>query len=1076
MSSPTNVLNLGIRVEDREANRAIGGINKNFEALSKTGVNAGFEASKSLGTVDEIAKVLVSRLGGLVAVGATVKKAIDFGVDSAQYAAKTQMFGIALQAVGKNAGYTKQELDAVTDATAKLGITRQVAQKSIARLVGNEIDLANATKLTRASQDLSRVAAISGSEALERLTHAVVTQQPELFRTMGLNVNLQREFQKTAHASGRTAESLSQQEKSMITLKAALAGAARFQGTYEKAAETAGGRTLSLDRRIDNLKDSFGQKLQPALIATIDTLERLIEVSDRAFHGKQGGLFTTGEVDPLFAPGVNINDLTRAVEQQSEANRVNRAAVNIAEARDVMGKSLIANEERLKQVRESLPKNSGSNGSPYNQSAESLAAPLFRKSNAEAEARFEQRYAFREKLSERTAKAIEETRKVLQDAQLSELSGLERINAERQIALRQYRLTTDEIRQMRDAFDTGGEAAAEEVASLKAEFSRVQREHGSAIANLNRAFDTRERQEREKITRAVSGAQRYVFNEAVEQIKELQRLRNSAFLNDLQLEHDRLNFSRRTQEEALDAARTNSDLARDYDLSKLQLGADDSLRSKIYVEQESLKIYRRSLDEQLQMAIAAARLRADIEIWENPRFREQIEMRLEQTKLQLRERTALESRDLEMRSTVRVAEFQRDEYRRVWGDVKRSAEGVFDSLTSRSRSFAEYWKTLFLTGLKEIVTSQVATIYLSMFGGGGRGGGYPGIQGAATSRGGGGLGALLGLPSLGGIGRQGAPGGTGGFSGPVGGFAGGSGSNGLRGLLGIGGFGGVGSTSGATTGAGGWKSMLAAQGAGAKGLLTSLGNLGRTPVYDMWGVKGMAGKGVGGMGGGAMLLGGGALAAAGLQRGGWSGMGMTAAGGALIGMKFGGPMGAVIGGAIGAGAGLIRMLFKGAEKKTAEKIKSIYGLDVKDKGILRQVVETAKSTYGGNTDVAIRSPQIRELLELYAMSTGQKFGLNKDTVRPFVASQSGGSIFQQVQFDSGRAFIQQSSLATANGGGKNVFYFDGPALTKIMAGEAVEVIANEPRAVQAASTRAAKGNYQRRESWIQGIAPHQITQ
>jgi len=53
-----------------------------------------------------------------------------------------------------------------------------------------------------------------------------------------------------------------------------------------------------------------------------------------------------------------------------------------------------------------------------------------------------------------------------------------------------------------------------------------------------------------------------------------------------------------------------------------------------------------------------------------------------------------------------------------------------------------------------------------------------------------------------------------------------------------------------------------------------------------------------------------------------------------------------------------------------EKVRATYGVDVRDKGILRQIVETAKQAFGGNLDAAIRSQQIRDLIELYAMATG----------------------------------------------------------------------------------------------------------
>ena len=1056
MSSPTNVLYLGIRVEDRDANRAIDRVNKGFDDVGKSGTKAGGEAKKGLLQIDAATASLVKNVTGLVAVGTLVKKAFTFGSEAAQYAAKTKLFEVALGAVGKNAGYANSELARYTDSVVKLGITRQVAQQTLSRLVGSEIDLANAARLARASQDLSRVAAISGSEAFERLTHAIVTQQPELFQTLGLNVNLQREFLKSAHASGRTADSLSQQEKKLITLKVALEAAARYSGTYEKAMETAGGRSLSLQRKFDNLKDTIGAKLQPALVSVINTLETFIEVSERAAQGKQEGFFTTGQISP-FAPELNVNNLRQAVEEGREANKVSRAAVNIAEARDVITKSLIKNEERLGQLRGRIEARSATGKDRFNQADPLLAAPLLRQAEAETQARLDRRDKFRSEFADRTKKAVEETRKTLQEAQLSELSGLARIRAEREIALRQYRLTGDEAVRMRDAFQSAGLAAASDVAAVQTEFAKVQQEHGTAISNINRAFDIREAAERAKIAKSISETQRALFDEAREGTKELQALQNQRFLADLELNNKRLNFDRMTAAEALESARVTSDYERDYRLANLQVTSDNSLRSKVYVEQQSIEIYKKSLAEQLRLATEAARLRTEVEIAENPKLRAEIEARFEQQKLQLRQRTALEVRDLEMRSTARVAEFQRDAYSRTLESVKRSAEGVFDSLTSRSKSFADYWKTLFLTGLKEIISSNVARVYASMFFGGG--GGY-GPAGAGAASGGrfGGLSGLLGIGGFGGggggfgsgggFGFPGAPGGTGGFAGPVGGFGGGGG--GTAGLL------------------SGFSSY--------KGFLSNLGGLGTKPVtvFDELGQATTFSKGIGGNAGGGLLLGGGILAAAGLKRGGLSGLAMTAGGGALIGAKFGGPIGAVIGGAIGGVAGLVRLFVKGAIEKTRDKIKAFYGIDVKDKGVLNQIVEITKSTYGGNTDMSIRSPQIRDLLELYAMSTGQRFGLNTDTVRPFVASQSAGQIFQQVQYDAGRAFGQQSSLPTA-GGAKNVFYFDGPALNKIMQGQAVEAVSNQPRAVAAAANYAARGNFQRRSSWIQGVAPSALT-
>jgi hypothetical protein len=113
----------------------------------------------------------------------------------------------------------------------------------------------------------------------------------------------------------------------------------------------------------------------------------------------------------------------------------------------------------------------------------------------------------------------------------------------------------------------------------------------------------------------------------------------------------------------------------------------------------------------------------------------------------------------------------------------------------------------------------------------------------------------------------------------------------------------------------------------------------------------------------AAAMGGAMLVMDGLRRGGKLGVAETSAGGALIGFKYGGPLGALIGGVAGAIAGVVRLFIKGATEKTKDKIKALYGVDISDKGVLKQIVDMTKSEFGGNIDMAIRSPQIRDLIQ-----------------------------------------------------------------------------------------------------------------
>lgn len=131
------------------------------------------------------------------------------------------------------------------------------------------------------------------------------------------------------------------------------------------------------------------------------------------------------------------------------------------------------------------------------------------------------------------------------------------------------------------------------------------------------------------------------------------------------------------------------------------------------------------------------------------------------------------------------------------------------------------------------------------------------------------------------------------------------------------------------------------------------------------------------MGGVAGLGAMGASIAGGAIGGKWGNMLSLAGTGAMIGLQFGGPWGAAIGGAIGAGAGLIAMLFGG--DKTAKRIKeaalSTYGITIKDKSVLKSLVQLGKSMFGKgaaeNAQAVVSSDEGQLILRNYAEATNQ---------------------------------------------------------------------------------------------------------
>jgi hypothetical protein len=264
-------------------------------------------------------------------------------------------------------------------------------------------------------------------------------------------------------------------------------------------------------------------------------------------------------------------------------------------------------------------------------------------------------------------------------------------------------------------------------------------------------------------------------------------------------------------------------------------------------------------------------------------------------------------------------------------------------------------------------------------------------------------------------------------------------------------------------------------------------------------------------------MGGGLLALNGLMRGGVAGLAETTAGGAAIGYKFGGGLGAAIGAGAGALAGIVRMFIKGSIEKAHDKIKAAYGVDIADKGVLSQIVQIAKQSYGGNIDMAIRTSQVSDLVRLYGMSTGQGTGRIAAPMTPTSLIQSGGSLSQAQQYyggsplampgglpvtvpayQSGTDYVPRNMLAYlhkgeavtpasensslpgsglngSRGGGSTTVHINVPGAKEFFQKETVSVVLRNPRAVQTALTAATKANFKRREQTTLQLSPGTLT-
>jgi hypothetical protein len=192
-------------------------------------------------------------------------KAFETLKDAATLAARVETLGIVMQTVGKNAGYSKAEVESYAEGVRKMGITTQESEQSIIRMMQAHLDLTKSQELARVAQDAAVIGNINSSEALQRLMHGITTLQPEILRTVGVTVEFESAYRKFATAAGRTVESLSSQEKQQIALNLVLERGKDIAGSYEAAMGTVGKLMTSLPRFIEEIKLKFGELFTPAL-------------------------------------------------------------------------------------------------------------------------------------------------------------------------------------------------------------------------------------------------------------------------------------------------------------------------------------------------------------------------------------------------------------------------------------------------------------------------------------------------------------------------------------------------------------------------------------------------------------------------------------------------------------------------------------------------------------------------------------------------------------------------------------------------------------------------------------------
>jgi len=281
------------------------------QAESKTG-----EASKASSGLANILTTAVGTAFGYLAgqaipaVVGGIRKFIDMSVMAA---ARAEEMSLALNIIGKNAGYSAQEMDLFVAQVMNAGIRMDVAQKSLLQLARYNVDLSKATDLARVAQDAAIVSAADSSDTLDRMIWGISTYNTRILRTAGLQVNMGKAFADTAKELGKSTNALTDTEKQTAALNAVLEAGVPIVGAYDAAMESAGKQLRSfVGREIPEILRVLGEPFQDAFSSIVFSVRGVAKNFLRAISP---GLTLAAAMDKL---GISAEEARQNMDRLEE--------------------------------------------------------------------------------------------------------------------------------------------------------------------------------------------------------------------------------------------------------------------------------------------------------------------------------------------------------------------------------------------------------------------------------------------------------------------------------------------------------------------------------------------------------------------------------------------------------------------------------------------------------------------------------------------------------------------------------------------------------------------------------------
>ena len=195
--------------------------------------------------------------------------------ESTQLASRFETLGVVMDVVGRNAGFSENQMEAFEIQLRETGISMIGSREAMNKMIQAELDLTRASELARVAQDAAVIQNENSTQSFNALVDAIQTGNSMLLRSRGIYTDFLGEYKKFADENDRAVSSLTAAEKAQVRLNAVIASGVQIQGSYEAAMGTAGKQINSMTRYVEDLKVQFGELFLPVYTEGVFTASEL---------------------------------------------------------------------------------------------------------------------------------------------------------------------------------------------------------------------------------------------------------------------------------------------------------------------------------------------------------------------------------------------------------------------------------------------------------------------------------------------------------------------------------------------------------------------------------------------------------------------------------------------------------------------------------------------------------------------------------------------------------------------------------------------------------------------------------